>query len=81
MFYSESGYKINLFARAVDEMKSIIFCFLTPCSCENLRRFGVTYYKKSLLASGFLLGLLLDLENGGDISFRNFEPFPNYRAL
>jgi hypothetical protein len=54
-------------------MKSSIFWDITPCSAlKDSRRFGETYLIFGFpLPGGFLLGLLLNPEDGGDIFLQN----------
>jgi hypothetical protein len=81
MFNDEGDCKISPVVEPTDEVKIVVFWVVTSYCCGNPQRFRETYYKKTLLPAFFLLHLLLDIENGGDISFRNFAPFPKLKAL
>jgi hypothetical protein len=75
------------------EPKISVFWDKIPCSpVKTPHHFGGTYRLHlqrrrvssacSLLHAGFLLGLLIDPEDGGDIFLRNIDfPLPDYMAL
>jgi hypothetical protein len=69
MFYGVGDYKMGFLAGIIDQVECVVFWVVRPCNCENLRRFGG--HKKTQRATFFLHGLLLDLENGGNIFLRN----------
>jgi hypothetical protein len=62
-------------------MKIPVFCSVTPCSSERLRRSGGRYHLLSPACAGFFLGVLVDLEYGGDKFVRNVGLSPNYTVL
>jgi hypothetical protein len=60
-------------------MKGMVMWTVAPCHSETVRRFD-TKRKGSLLpaSSDFLLGLLLDLEDGDDMFHRHLGLSPSY---
>jgi hypothetical protein len=52
-------------------MKSAIFWDITPCSNVSPPSSESKSYACHLLSRGFLLGLLFDPEDGGDMFLRN----------
>jgi hypothetical protein len=62
-------------------MKIPVFCAITPCSSETLRRFGGSYHLLSPACAGFFPDVLVDPEYGGDEFVRNVGLSPNYTVF